>query len=37
MEKRIREVAAFNRGGCPTCRDAEARAFLAKLQRVADQ
>ncbi|HYA44266.1 MAG TPA: hypothetical protein VED59_01565 [Acidimicrobiales bacterium] len=36
LERRLREVAAFNRGGCPSCRDAEARAFLSKLQRIAE-
>jgi hypothetical protein len=36
LAKRLDAVAAFNHGGCPTCRDAEARAFLAKLRRVAE-
>lgn len=36
LEKRLGEVAAYNHGGCPACRDAEARAFLAKLKRVAE-
>jgi hypothetical protein len=35
LEKRLQVVATFNHGGCPKCRDAEARAFLAKLQRIA--
>jgi hypothetical protein len=35
LEKRLTDVAAFNNGGCRTCRDAEARAFLAKLKRIA--
>jgi len=35
LEKRLESVAAYNHGGCPTCRDAEARAFLAKLKRIA--
>lgn len=35
LEKRLRDVAAFNHGGCSKCRDAEARAFLAKLRRIA--
>jgi hypothetical protein len=35
LEKRLTDVAAFNQGGCRTCRDAEARAFLAKLKRIA--
>ena len=35
LDRRLRVVATFNRGGCPSCRDAEARAFLAKLQRIA--
>ena len=36
LAKRLQAAAAFNRGGCPSCRDAEARAFLAKLQRIAE-
>jgi hypothetical protein len=36
LEKRLKDVAAFNRGGCPKCGDAEARAFLAKLKRIAE-
>jgi Spy/CpxP family protein refolding chaperone len=35
LEKRLTDVAAYNQGGCRTCRDAEARAFLAKLKKVA--
>jgi hypothetical protein len=31
FEKRLADMAAYNPGGCRTCRDAEARAFLAKL------
>jgi len=34
---RLRDVAAFNSGGYPKCRNAEAKAFLAKLQRVAQE
>ena len=34
LERRLQVVATYNRGGCPSCRDAEARAFLAKLQRI---
>jgi hypothetical protein len=37
LEKRLTAVAAFNSGGCPRCKDAEARAFLAKLKRIADE
>jgi hypothetical protein len=37
LERRLQVVATFNRGGCPSCRDAEARAFLAKLQRIATE
>jgi hypothetical protein len=37
VEKRLAAVTAFNRGGCPQCKDAEARAFLAKLKRVANE
>ena len=36
LEKRPESVAAYNHGGCPKCRDAEARAFLAKLKRIAE-
>jgi predicted house-cleaning NTP pyrophosphatase (Maf/HAM1 superfamily) len=35
LEKRLADVAAFNQGGCRTCHDAEARAFLAKLKKIA--
>ena len=35
LAKRLSEVAAYNHGGCPTCRDAEARAFLARLRKAA--
>jgi len=31
LEKRLKDVAAYNHGGCPKCCDAEARAFLTKL------
>jgi hypothetical protein len=31
LAKRLDEVVAYGAGGCPTCRDAEARAFLARL------
>jgi hypothetical protein len=37
LEKRLSAVAAFNRGGCPQCKDGEARAFLAKLKRIAGE
>jgi hypothetical protein len=37
LEKRLADVTAFNRGGCPLCKDAEARAFLKKLKRIADE
>lgn len=37
LEKRPEAVATYNSGGCPKCRDAEARAFLAKLKRIADE
>ncbi len=34
LAKRLSDVAAFNQGAaCPVCRDAEARAFLAALER----
>jgi hypothetical protein len=35
LEKRLREVETYNHGGCQTCHEAEARAFLVKLQRIA--
>ncbi len=35
LEKRLADVATYNSGGCPKRRDAEARAFLAKLKRIA--
>jgi hypothetical protein len=37
LETRLQVVATFNHGGCRMCRDAEARAFLAKLRRIADE
>ena len=36
LEKRLREVEDYNHGGCRTCHEAEARAFLAKLQKISD-
>jgi hypothetical protein len=36
LEKGLADVAAYYSGGCPRCKDAEARAFLAKLKRIAD-
>ncbi len=35
LEKRLQDVASFNHGGCSQCREAEARAFLMKLKRIA--
>ena len=35
LEKRLESIAAYSHGGCPKCRDAEARAFLARLKRIA--
>jgi len=35
LAKRLGAVTALHHGGCPACRDAEARAYLAKLERVA--
>lgn len=37
LAKRLADVAAFNHGGCPQCRESEARAFLTKLQRIANE
>lgn len=36
LEKRLGDVATYNSGGCERCHDAEARAFLAKLKRIAE-
>jgi Spy/CpxP family protein refolding chaperone len=35
LQKRLQDVAVFNHGGCVTCHEAEARAFLARLWKVA--
>ena len=35
LERRLREVEPYS-GGCRTCHEAKARAFLAKLQRIAN-
>ncbi len=32
VAKRLGEVQTYGAGGCPTCHDAEARAFLAQLR-----
>jgi hypothetical protein len=37
LEKRLAVVATYNSGGCPKCKDAEARAFLAKLKRISEE
>lgn len=37
LEKRLEVVAAYDSRGCPTCKDVEASAFLAKLERIADE
>ena len=34
LRKRLTNVATFNHGGCPVCHDAEARAFLANLEKI---
>ena len=34
LRRRLEDVGVFNHGGCPACRDAEARAFLAKLEKI---
>jgi hypothetical protein len=31
LAKRLDEVVTYGAGGCPTCKDAEARAFLSRL------
>jgi hypothetical protein len=35
LEERIRAVEVYGAGGCPTCHEAEARAFLFKLREIA--
>jgi len=35
LEKRLREVETYNPGGCQACHEAEARAFLARLRKIA--
>lgn len=35
LAERIRSAEDHRAGGCPTCRDGEARAFLAHLHRLA--
>ncbi len=35
LAKRLDEVETYGAGGCPTCHDAEARAFLEKLRKLA--
>ncbi|GEJ56599.1 hypothetical protein [Anaeromyxobacter diazotrophicus] len=36
LAKRLDEVKVYGAGGCPTCRDAEAGAFLAALRKLGD-
>ena len=36
LEERIRAVEIYGAGGCPTCQDAEARAFLGRLRLLGD-
>lgn len=37
LAKRLDEVKIYGAGGCPTCRDAEANAFLAQLRRLTEE
>jgi hypothetical protein len=37
LDERIRAVEVYGAGGCPTCHEAEARAFVAQLRRLADE
>jgi len=34
LDERVRAVEVYGAGGCPTCHDGEARAFLGRLQRM---
>ena len=36
LAKRIDDVTTYGAGGCAACHDAEARAFLAQLRKLAD-
>ena len=35
LEERLKAVEVYGAGGCPTCHEAEARAFAAQLRRLA--
>jgi uncharacterized protein (UPF0212 family) len=37
LEERLQVVKIYAAGGCPTCNEAEARAFVAELRRLADE
>jgi hypothetical protein len=37
LDERLKAVEVDGAGGCPTCRDGEARAFLALLRRLAEE
>ena len=36
LAERLHAVAVYGAGGCPTCHEAEARAFLVRLREFAD-
>lgn len=37
LAKRLDEVKVYGAGGCPTCHDAEAQAFVATLRKLAER
>lgn len=37
LAKRLDEVKVYGAGGCPTCHDAEAQAFLPQLRKLANE
>jgi len=34
LEERLKAVEVYGAGGCPTCHDGEARAFLGRLRKL---